>query len=82
MTPFNNNPESSRDITILIRSSMSLFDIISVVFPDLNIFLCIPSSAADTAAVSPKGINTLLANGAITFFISGNPIFNKAPSDH
>ena len=48
---------------------MSLFDIISVVFPDPNIFLCIPASAADAAAVSPKGINTLLANGVITFFI-------------
>ena len=56
MTPFNNNPESSRDFTILIRSSMSSFDIISVVFPDPNIFLCIPASAADAAAVSPKGL--------------------------
>ena len=52
---------------------MSLFDIINVVvFPDANIFLCIPASAADAAAVSPKGINTLLANGVITFFINGN----------
>ena len=58
MTPFNNNPKSSRDFTILIRSSMSLFDIISVVFPNPNIFLCIPASTADAAAVSPKGINT------------------------
>ena len=48
---------------------MSLFDIISVVLlPDPYIFLCIPASAADAAAVSPKGINTLLANGVITFF--------------
>ena len=54
MTPFNNNPESSRDFNILIRSFMSLFDIISVVFPDSNIFLCIPASAAAAAAVSPK----------------------------
>ena len=43
---------------------MSLFDIISVVFlPDSNIYLCIPASAAEAAAVSPKGINTLLAKG-------------------
>ena len=48
---------------------MSLFDIISVVFPDPNIFLCIPACAADAAAVNPKGITTLLANGVITFFI-------------
>ena len=72
--PFNNKPESSRDFTILIISLISSFDIISVVFPDPNIFLCIPASAADAAAVNPKGIKTLLANGLITFFISGNPV--------
>ena len=82
MTPFNNNPESSRDFIIFIRSSISLFDIISVVvFPDPNIFLCIPASSADAPAVYPKGINTLLANGLITFFINGNPVFSKGPSN-
>ena len=83
MTPFNNNSESSRDFTILIRSSMSLFDIINVVWPppDPNIFLCIPASAADEAAINPKGINTLLAHGVITFFIKDNPVFNKGPSN-
>ena len=70
MTPFNNKPESSSDFTILIRSSISLFDIISVVLlPDPNIFLCIPASAADAAAVNPKGINALLANGVITLLM-------------
>ena len=39
------------------------------------------SSAADAAAVSPKGINTLLANGVITYFINGNPVFNNGPSN-
>ena len=59
---------------------MSLFDIISVVLckaeeewlPDPNIFLCIPASvadAADAAPVNPKGINTLFANGVITFLL-------------
>ena len=38
-------------------------------------FLCIPTSAADAAAVNCKGINTLLANDLITFFINGNPVF-------
>ena len=38
MISSNNNPESSRDFTILMRSSISLFDIINVVFPDPNIF--------------------------------------------
>ena len=42
---------------------MPLFDTVSVAFPDPNIFLCIPASAA----VNPKGINTLLANAVITF---------------
>ena len=75
MTPFNNKPESSRDFTILIISSISSFDIINVVlcegwlWPDPNIFLCIPASAADAAAVNPKGIKTLLANGLITFLL-------------
>ena len=53
---------------------MSLFDIISVEFPVPNNFLSILASAADAAGVNPKGINTLLANGVITFFITGNPV--------
>ena len=43
--------------------------------------MCIPASAADAAAVNLKGINTLLAIGLITFFINGNPVFNKGPSN-
>ena len=39
-------------------SSISLFDIINVVFPDPNIFLCILASAADADAVNPKGTKT------------------------
>ena len=64
MTPFNNKPESSRNFTILIRFSISLFDINSVLlFSDPNIFLFIPAPAADAAAVNTKGIKTLLAHG-------------------
>ena len=37
LSPFNNEPESSRDLTILIMSSISSFDINSVVVPDPNI---------------------------------------------
>ena len=44
-------------------SSISSFDIISVVVPEPRIFLCIPASAADAAAVDPNGIKTLLAIG-------------------
>ena len=70
---------------------ISSFDIISIALlckaesegclPDPKFFLCIPASAADAAAVSPSGIKTLLANGLITFFISGNPIFSNGPSN-
>ena len=60
-------------------SFISSFDIISVVLPDPKIFLCIPASAADAAAVNPKVIKTLLANGLITSFISGNPLFSNVP---
>ena len=45
----------------------------------LRFFLCIPASAADAAAVSPNVIKTLLANGMITFFIHGNPVFSDGP---
>ena len=56
---------------------ISSFDIISAVVPDSDIFLCIPASAADAAAVNPKPIKMLFANGLITFFISGNPVFSN-----
>ena len=36
-------------------------------------------SLADTAAVNPNGIKTLLANGLRTFPIKGNPVFNNGP---
>ena len=60
-------------------SSISSFGIISVVVPELKIFLCIPESAADAAAVNPNGIKTLLANGLMTFFINGNLVFSNGP---
>ena len=49
-------------------SFISSFEIIKVVVPDPNIFLCIPVSAADADAFNSKGIKILLANGLITFF--------------
>ena len=67
LTPFNNQPESSRDLTMLVMYSISSFDIIDVVdkgwlweaedeepFPDPTIFLSIHTSAADAAAVNPE----------------------------
>ena len=47
----------------------------------LIIFLCVPASAADAAAVNPKEINTLLANGLIIFDITGNPVFSNGPNN-
>ena len=44
-------------------------------------FFCFPASAADAAAVNAKGIKTLLANGLITFFISGNLVFSNGPNN-
>ena len=55
-------------------SSISSFDIISAAVPNPKIFLCILAYAA---AVNPNGIKTLLANGLITFFINGNPVFSN-----
>ena len=45
----------------------------------LIFFLCIPAYAADATAVNPKEIKTLLANGLITFFVSGNLVFSNGP---
>ena len=59
-----------------MMSSISLFDIISAaVLLDPQIFLCIPASAT----VNPNGIKAFLANGLITFFINGSPVFNNGP---
>ena len=41
-------------------------------------FLCVPpSAAAAAAAVNPNGTKTLLANGLITIFINGKPLFSN-----
>ena len=68
-------------------SLISSFDIISIVVhaaedegqQDPKIFLSIPASAADVAAVNHKGIKTILANGLIIFFINANPVFSNGP---
>ena len=36
-------------------------------------------SVADTDAVKPNGMKTFLANGLITFFIKGKPVFSNGP---
>ena len=59
LTPSNNIPESSRDLTILKISFILSFEIIKVVLRPDPFFLFFPASAADAAAVKPNGIKTL-----------------------
>ena len=61
MALFNNDLESSRDLTTLTTSSSE--------------FLHISASAADATVVHPKENKTLL--GLITFFIKGSPVFSN-----
>ena len=68
-THFNNEPECSGDLTILIMPSIPSLDIISVAVPEPKICLHIPTSVADAVAVNLNGIKTLLANGLITFLL-------------
>ena len=66
---FLDKPESLRDLTIFIMSSISSFNITSVVGPESKIFLFIPASAAEAASADPNGIKTLLANGLIILIL-------------
>ena len=50
-------------------------DIINVAAADPKIFLCISTLAKEAAAVNPKGISPLLANGFSMFFINGKQTF-------
>ena len=79
LTPFIDNPFSSRELAIFMISFISSLEIINVVQPDLNIFLWIPASVADTAAINPNGIKMLLAIGLSTFPITYNPVFSNSP---
>ena len=79
LTPFINNPDSSRELIIFMISVISSLEIINVVKPDPNIFLWIAASVAAAAAVNPNGIKTLLANGCSTFFIKGKQVFSNGP---
>ena len=81
MTPFNKIFESSRACTIYIISFISSFEIIKVVFPDPNIFLCIPASAADAAAVNTNGDKTFFAKGTAIFINELAKLLNKDPKN-
>ena len=80
LTPFNNIPESSKDLTIFKISFLSSFEILRLHYDQiLRFFLCIPAFAAHAAAVNPNGTKTLLANGLITLFINDNSVLSNRP---
>ena len=58
-------------------SLISSLEILNVLKPDPNIFLCIAASVANASAVNSNVIKTLLANGLSTFSIKGNPAFSN-----
>ena len=47
--------------------------------PDPKILFWIAASVADTDAVNPNGIKTILANGLSILLIKGEPIFSSGP---
>ena len=69
LTLFVNKPDSSSDVTIFMISFISSFEIISEVIPGPKMLFWIVAFVAYTAAVTPVGIKTLLANFLSTFFI-------------
>ena len=56
---------------------MAIRDAKSERWPDSYDFLWIAASAADTSAVNPNGIKTLLDSGLSTFFIQHKPVFSN-----
>ena len=73
------NKEIQKKKKNFLISFISSLEIISVVKPDLNIFLWIAASVADATTVNPNGNKTFLANGLSTFPIKGNPVFSNSP---
>ena len=69
------------DSIIFFISSFDIISIVLLLLPDPKIFLCIHAPATGAAAVNPDGMKTFLANGLITFFIGGNPVFSNGPSN-
>ena len=64
-------------LTIFIVSVKLSFENAIVVVPYPKTFSWISTSVADTAAVNPNGIKTLLSNGLSTFFIKDKPVFSE-----
>ena len=61
LTPFISKPDFSRDLTIFIISSISLFEITNDVVLDPKMFFCIVPSVS-AVAVNPNGIKKHLVH--------------------
>ena len=69
----------SRDKTILILSSISLFEVIKVFSPSYIIFNIYPASADYAVAVNPNSIKRLWSNSVCIFFVNDQPAFSDGP---
>ena len=73
VSPFISKPDYSRDWTIFLISSITLFQIISAVNPNPKIVFWRAVSIADATVVNPNNTKRFLANDVSTFFIIGKP---------
>ena len=78
-TPFNNNPDFSREITIFRIPYIFSFETINVVVPEQSNFFWMVVSVADATAANPNGIKTSLANSVSAFFVKANLDFSNGP---
>ena len=60
-------------------SSISSFEIISVVIPDPKNYFWTPAFVTDGGTVNLNGIKINLSNSLSTFFLKGKPVFNNDP---
>ena len=73
VTPFISKPDFSRASTILMISSIFLFEIIGKVLANPKKKIWVSAFAADATAVNHNRIKMRLANSVSTFFINGKP---------
>ena len=74
LAPFMNKPNSSRNLTIFIKSSISLFEISNAVVTKSRIISWIPGSSASFAAANLNYFKTLSPNDLNTFSLTVNYI--------
>ena len=62
--------------------SISLFEIIEVVFPEPCIFFWTLASIAEAAVIIPNGAKTFFANRTATFINAPVNLLNKEPNNN